>query len=377
MDDLHRLGLILAAGESAAAAGLDRATQDRLWHLAVQQWLHLPLAWRILADADSWTDCRRTAARAMLADAAVLEEVQRRELETLVAAIAAAGVRALLLKGAAWAYTAYPEPILRSRDDTDLLIDVADRDRAARALVALGYRPAAENTADLATAQRHFLHVDARRVNHPVDLHWRVANPLAFAGALPFMRVWPRSEAVPAVVGARALCAVDSLLLACVHRLAHHGDDSNLVWVYDIHLLAHRLTADCWRDLAVEAASSGLCRVTANGLSRSADLFGTAVPSGFLARLAAADEPRQAAFLRPRVTPLDALASDWRALDTWAGRLRLLRAHVLPARAYMAAKYGTDHAMLLPLLYAHRALGGLPRWVSGSRRAARLPRHRR
>jgi hypothetical protein len=33
----------------------------------------------------------------------------------------------------------------------------------------------------------------------------------------------------------------------------------------------------------------------------------------------------------------------------------------------MASKYGTRNPVLLPFLYAHRALTGLPRWLAGWR----------
>lgn len=364
MDDLRALGRVLAADSELRLIGHDVAAQRRIWDLAVQHWLHLCLAWRVTGEAGaSWADSVRRNARAMLADAAVLEELQRRELADLMAALSGTGIQALLMKGAAWAYQVYPVPMLRSREDTDLLINASDRDRLAQVLMARGYEPAAENTAELATAQRHYRRVDAQQFVHPIDVHWRVTNPLLFADALPFARVWPRGVPVAALGGARALCLVDALLLACLHRLAHHGDDSNLIWVYDIHWLASRLTSDEWQDLVAQAAENGLSSVCRQGLSRSVDVFGTMVPPDILSSLAAGIRGADATFFQPHVRPLRMLASDWRTMGSWKGRLRLLGAHVFPEREYMASRYGTKSALLLPLLYAHRALTGLPRWL--------------
>jgi len=47
------------------------------------------------------------------------------ELREVLAALAGAGLPVLLLKGAALAYTLYPEPHLRDRSDTDLLFPVS------------------------------------------------------------------------------------------------------------------------------------------------------------------------------------------------------------------------------------------------------------
>jgi hypothetical protein len=102
-------------------------------------------------------------------------------------------------------------------------------------------------------------------------------------------------------------------------------------------------------------------------LSRAADLFGTTVPREVLAALAGAARPAEKVFDGARVTPMRMLVSDWRAMDSWAGRLRLVSAHVFPEPTYMASKYGTRSRALLPFLYARRALAGLPRWLAGLR----------
>jgi hypothetical protein len=369
MTALQVLCRMLVDDTALREASQDVGAQRRLWDLAFDHYAHLCLAWRLTAGAGaSWDDAVLKDARSELAHAAVLEDVQRRELLAVTRALAEAGIEALLLKGAALAYQVYPEPALRPRDDTDLLIRTADRDRAGSALIALGYEPAAENTSELATAQRHLVRVDAQGFAHSIDVHWRVTNPLVFAEALPFDRAWRRSVAVPALEGARALCFVDALLLAGLHRLAHHGDDSSLIWVYDIHRLAGAFAEQDWEDLVAQAAANSLSGACRHGLSRSREAFGTRIPAGILEALEANARPSEEEFFQPRVSPLRVLVSDWRALDSWSGRVRLLGAHVFPEPAYMATKYGTRNPVLLPFLYAHRALTGLPKWLARSPR---------
>src|SRR5262245_61796736 len=76
------------------------------------------------------------ALRDDLRAAAVIEAARERELQTVLAQLAHAGVRTILLKGVSLARTHYPRPELRPRTDTDLMISPAHRDLAARALVA-------------------------------------------------------------------------------------------------------------------------------------------------------------------------------------------------------------------------------------------------
>ena len=57
---------------------------------------------------------------------ALIEPFRREEVVRVLAALAAAGVPALVFKGTALAYTRYPDPALRPRLDTDLFIRLED-----------------------------------------------------------------------------------------------------------------------------------------------------------------------------------------------------------------------------------------------------------
>jgi hypothetical protein len=369
MDRLHDLARALVDDAALAAWGGDVEAQRALWDLAKDQAVHVLLAWRIASPAGrSWSAERRAAAREVLAGAAVADEIQRRDVIRTAAALAEAGIDALVLKGAAWAHLLYADPALRPRVDTDILIEPRSRDAADRVLRALGYEPPPAHTNDLVSAQQSYQRVAAQRLAVHVDLHWRVTNRLAFAGALPFARVWPRRLRVQALGGAWTFGFVDALQLACVHRVAHHGDRPELLWLMDIDLLATRLDGDAWRDLVSQAELNGLGRVCALGLSRATEWFGTTVPADVRAALAAhADEPLDDTFLKSQVDPLGILASDWRATGSWRTRLGLVAAHVFPDPDYVRARYGVHRSIWLPFLYAHRALTGLSRWIAGSR----------
>ena len=368
MDKRRELARVLVDDAAFAACARRDDDQGALWTLAVRDSVYLLLAWRIVEDrAGLWHSRWRTAGRKALADASALEELQLRELTRLSAAFADRGIPALLLKGAAWAYSLYARPVLRPRDDTDMLVDHSNRDRAENLLLWLGYEPAVENVMQLASAQRHYRRIDEQHVVHPLDLHWRVTNPLVFADALPFERLWERSVAM-SIPAARALCDVDGLLLACLHRLAHHGNDSELLWLMDIHLLASALTAEQWNEFTCEAERGGLRGVCAQSLLSAVSCFGTEIPTDVETWLHRGScELPERVFLGHGVSPLGLLLSDWRAIGTWKGRLRLVKDHIYPARSYMVARYGPRHPWLLPLLYGRRAIGGLRRWVMQGR----------
>jgi hypothetical protein len=69
----------------------------------------------------------------------MVNRVRMRVLGDVLRAFEAAGIRALVLKGAALAHLVYPEPGLRPMRDMDVLVVPSDARRAQRVLAALGF----------------------------------------------------------------------------------------------------------------------------------------------------------------------------------------------------------------------------------------------
>jgi hypothetical protein len=192
--------------------------------------------------------------------------LRQKTLATLLDALAADGVEVLVIKGAALALVVYDAPHRRERCDADLLIRRPHLEAAERVLFGLGYRRQLEPDAEVAAAQRHY--TPPTNTADVIDLHWRVANPLAFGDVLEFDAAWSRRLPLPAL-GERAwtLSEADALLLACVHRVAHHGDRVELRWLQDIDLLVRRLDGN-GRAHFVAAAQRSKTRAVWSGASR-------------------------------------------------------------------------------------------------------------
>ena len=294
--------------------------------------------------------------------AAARELAAARDVSRVFESAGAAGLDLLLLKGTALAYTHYPEPHLRPRNDIDLFVRQADIRRCEDVLSTLGFVRAPEADAELWTAQRHYSKTTPAGAVY-VDLHWRVVNPQVFAGVLAFDDVWSRSVSVPSLGPlARTLSPPDTLLLACVHRVAHHQDRVNLLWLWDIHLVASALSAAGWSQFLATAASSRVRGICARGLSLAHECFGTAIPEDVRQTLGAAHAEPAASFLGNGLRTVDVARADLAALTSWRSKLALIREHVCPPVAYMRTKYTGCPPILLPLAYLHRIVRGAPRW---------------
>lgn len=311
----------------------------------------------------------------LLADtrrAGVLDEALRHPATVAACdALGAAGVRALIFKGGAWAHTVYPEPWCRPRMDLDLLVSREDRARAFAALQAAGFTPSGRIPGDYVNHQEAFTWPLAPGVTFTVDLHWEISNRPVVAAALPPADLLARAQPAP-FAGGHACQAddIDGLLIACLHPVAHHRDRARLVWSLDVARLAERLPVDQLDALRARAVQAGVAGLVAHALGEARRwCYGTdpAVPAlalAFRQSLPPAGPPEASmALLSPARGLLADAWSDLRALPTTRARFALAREHLLPPVQFMYASYGTTNRWMLPVLYARRLVGGGARWV--------------
>ena len=294
---------------------------------------------------------------------ALAELVRRREIERVLTALDTAGVSPLLMKGTALAYLCYPHPWLRPRCDTDT---------TCRVMRELGYQAVGALSGDLAMPQRAFVKNERSGVRHAYDFHTRITNPMPFARLLPFEEAMSRAVPVhPLGASARALGPTDALLLACVHRVAHHRDSDKFLWLYDVHLLAEGMSAREFDILSAMATRKGVRAICGRSLALARRWFGTVVPDGTMEAFAGDDRSEATAvYLDRSKSRADLILSDLRALRGWSSRWRLVRQHLFPRIDYMRERYSTRTSAVLPTLYVKR-------WVRGARSWLRRPGVRR
>jgi hypothetical protein len=319
----------------------------------------------------SWPRGVQSAIARRYREGAAREIIRHDEIMQVLSALAEAGVSVLLLKGAGIAYTHYPQPWLRPRLDTDLLVAPDDRGRATVTLERLGYEPLTHFDGELVTYQSQLKRVGRSGVIDRLDLHWRVANPQVFADVLTFVEL-TRDAAPIAALGptARTLSPAHALLLACVHRVAHHANSDRLIWLYDIRLVVERMSPAELECAAAMGASKNLQPVIAAGLTRASAVFPLGAKNPGIDRLlqpAGHDVRAITEFLREDRTKVHDLVSDLRALQGWRPRLRLIREHLLPPAAYLRRVYRFSNPLFLPFAYALRVLSGAVRWFRPER----------
>ena len=178
------------------------------------------------------------------------------------AALGAAGVRTILLKGASLAATLYDDGEARGYDDCDLLVAPGQMAEAERVLRGLGFeRP---HAAVALTDVEHGTHWRRPGERFSLDLHWTVAGAEADPEVV-FAALSRRATRFDlAGTEAHALDPSGVALTAALHA-AQHGT-ARLRGIRDLQRAIERLDATAWQHACRLAAEIGATNALAAGL---------------------------------------------------------------------------------------------------------------
>ncbi|WP_394268816.1 nucleotidyltransferase family protein [Qipengyuania sp.] len=257
--------LLALLGHRALEVGADDPTWPVAAELARQQRLgpqgHAALARRPeirapLFVADEWRAAHRANAIAILA--------QRRALTLALAILGEAGIRSVSLKGAALAWTVWPNPADRVMRDLDLLVAPADAPRAYRLLRAAGWAgpdPGEDMLVLMATGETHLPPLMSPD-GICLELHahvWR--SPALPGGRMPAGEsvALMAGAAVDRRAGARVPAPTDMLAHLVVHGAHAHLFNIGPVLLADIDYLVSAGGID-WPAFWGRAATQGYLR---------------------------------------------------------------------------------------------------------------------
>jgi hypothetical protein len=301
---------------------------------------------------------------------AMWEMRHQRVLGTTLGQLGAIGIRPILIKGTALAYSLFLNPVVRERGDTDLLVPASAKASTDRALLAMGYERSLAVSGEYVSYQASYTMRSIDGSDHTLDLHWKINNSELLSRLFSYEELLDGARPLPKLSDAAyGPSPIHSLLIACMHRATHkenpyyvdgeaHYEADRLIWLYDIHLLANTLDAASWARFLDLATRKGLRAVCLEALLHAQASFKTIHPPEIITALARTG---------PREAPAQYLdGGKWRrqwmdicALPHNSARLRLLRELLVPSATYVRGKYADDAFAWLPWLYAKRVAGGI------------------
>ena len=294
----------------------------------------------------AWPDALRARLLEEARLQALWEASHKARLVRVLDALAAGGVEVLVTKGSALAYSVYPDPALRRRGDSDLLVTPGQAAAARKVLADLGL------TLDLpGTMQEIWLDKTASGFAHQFDLHWHSASAPAaatlfspaeaLANAVPLPRLSPSARATDPL---RTFLndALNQALHARAGYLvegAYRRGSCRLAWSYGTALQAQEFDGSRWRALVQLAMERGAAMIVLRALEAAQRDFAAPVPDDILAMLRAAGDGGAIDRFVFHKDGWEHLRENWANADGGAQRIEVLRAALLPSRAFLSDKY--------------------------------------
>ncbi len=282
--------------------------------------------------------------------ATILLEKTQRDVD---ATLRSASIPALWLKGAALAYTVYPEPALRPMADLDVLVPYEQRERALEVVQGLGYdfyslhgirtRSTGDDLARKLSA--HHYHLRGGVSNAVIlELHSRLLGSddrLLSLAQLDWF--WAHTETVRAGEGWEfdTLTPEAHLLYGCAHAILQHGEAQlYLLRFFDLHQIT-RAALD-WPLIVDQAVALGWTLAVERALRRCMAFFATPVPAEVLEALVARRPAHEHA---ARVIRLQGPGHRWERLRDKLSQLspreraQYVFSVLLPSPSYMRQRY--------------------------------------
>jgi hypothetical protein len=206
------------------------------------------------------------------------------DLREVLGALAASGIEAIVLKGAALVETVYGNLAVRPMHDLDLLVREADTTAAADVLETLGFEPDDwYRPREWYLANMHHL-VPYRRGHVKVEVHHHLLPP-DVPVTVPLDVLWGRARAATvAGASARVLGPEDLVTHLSLHLVLAHHFTAGLFRLRDIAEAIAHYGADLDWDETLRASAS-VERAMYAGLQAARDVGGAAVPDGVLEAL--------------------------------------------------------------------------------------------
>jgi len=310
----------------------------------------------------------RNQLRLLYASTLMQNQLRFRELEALSRAYAQARIPLVVLKGACYALTIYPDAGLRPMSDLDVLVPIARLDEAVDLACSLGYREfALEASPGLNSLLSHHIFLQKQSPQPmALEVHFSLMAERAFKYPVSTDWFWEQAEPLDSPSSGRfenllMLTPAAQVLYAAFHAILQHGGyKAPLRWFFDLDQLIRRYATRLdWDLLVSQAGTFEWGSALRAALVQAEAYFETPIPPSARAALFAQTDRHAELVALKQSPPETHILAETRKLASlnWVGRLRLILALLIPAPAYMRWRYNFQNNWLLPRYYLLRWRG--------------------
>jgi Uncharacterised nucleotidyltransferase len=290
--------------------------------------------------------------KALLGLAASLQNRQQpvadaQALRDVLSAFQAAEIPVLVIKGLAYGYAFYADPLSRRSTDHDVLVAPEARLRAHQKLLEMGFKADSSHVFHSICGQASYRKQAAAAVKHiEIDLHWELGNNFALYRRFDFAELYAGASSVRIGSGASEFdCKRPNDFFCAIHCALSYCSDSpaqrSHLALLDLALITQSLSTEQSQQLLQIAQLTQSEHVLFWAFEQAKSLFGIAgVDMNF--------DPKDP-LLRALENRFQSASLWWplRTPRTLRAKLHYLLAQAFPPSAYMQARYGADSAVAL------------------------------
>ncbi len=322
------------------------------------------LYWRFSKSGkfSSLPDDVRDSLRAMYIGTWIYNQRIFKELEILTRVFSQADIPVVVLKGACFMLTIYPDIGLRPMGDLDILVPKTRLAEAVQIAKTLGYQ---DMLPDASPGLRDLLNHEIclqRTGKNPItlELHHSLVADKSFIYAVPVDWFWSQTELIGGSSRKKfknllMLSPVAQILFSAAHTMLQHGGrNTPLRWYYDldqlIHFYADRME---WDLLLSQAQEFEWNSALDAALSQSCACFSTPIPEYVRACLSERSDRHQKLVALLKLKPATHTLEErqkFLSLNGY-GRFRFVAALLAPSPAYMRWRYQLKTSWMLPVYY--------------------------
>ncbi|MBN2117191.1 MAG: nucleotidyltransferase family protein [Anaerolineales bacterium] len=369
--DNHTLSQLISDHPRAVdGASLSPSDWPLLLQAAHQEGVGPLLYWRLSKSGElvSLPTEARNSLRGMYARTWAQNQKIFEELSVITRLFHEKGIPVVVLKGACFALTIYPDIGLRPMGDLDVLVPASKLAEAVEIAESLGYADtipeASPGLHDLLS--HHACLQKSGSGSITLEIHNSLVADKTFAYAVPVDWFWEQTEPLNGSSKNRfenllVLTPTAQLLYAASHAMLQHGGDkAPLRWYYDLDQLIRssgsRLDWDLLLEQAQKFAWSSALKAA---LAQTQDYFGTPVPDTVRIRLSRQTDHHESLVKKKQSQPGTKILLENQTLASlnWHGRARLVLALLFPSPAYMRWRYRLKSSWSLPVYYPFRWWG--------------------
>ncbi|MEL7444660.1 MAG: nucleotidyltransferase family protein [Pseudomonadota bacterium] len=277
------------------------------------------------------------------------EETHKAILVKLLETLATANTKSVLMKGTALAYSHYPDPAMRRRGDTDLLVREKDLEQARASLRACGFERRQDPHG--LYFQETWLYDTGAEFVHSVDLHWEPTDRPVLQKVLRIDEYLESTVPLPRLSPhAFAPNPVLTLIQIAFNQEWHRTrglfvDDERvlggwrLIWSADYDLLARGFVDEDWDLLVTISNSRNAGPLVHDALARAAKDLSTPVPDTVMSDLQREPDDRTIIDYLSRPDQIGEFEADLQASSGFVAKSKLLFSNLFPSRDHLISKY--------------------------------------